>query len=882
MHDEPPPSIADAAFTKAWRELIDSSRVDEEDVLNWLRERERERTGKHTLVDLVRPTPVPLSVGGEGAPGAPTSTDVGGGRYKDLGRLGIGGMGEVRRVFDRRLNRRVAMKVLRKDTENVRTLHRFIEEAQATAQLQHPGVVPTYELGELDDGRPYFTMKEVQGNTLEELIRAVHGSKDQLGPDQRPWNTTRLVDALLRVCDAMAFAHARSVVHRDLKPSNIMAGAFGEVLVMDWGLAKILTADDDKETGPSEAPEAPEEEAVVTDRSRASALATRMGAVVGTPAYMAPEQATAGRISTSTDVYALGAVLYEILEGKPAFPEESLESLIQAKVGAPPPVPMGRPGRPVPEELRNICVKSMDPDPVRRYPSARELAIEIGTWLDGEKRRARARRVVEEARSLLPELRSLRDEAKQLVVQAAAMLRDVPPTAPVARKRVAWDLEDRASVLAQEAEVKTELYVQTLQTALNHDPELEEAHNLLAEHYRGLHEDSERRGDRLAATRLETSLRFHDRGGHTAYLRGDGALSLVTEPTGASVDLYRVVERDRRRAPEFVRHLGRTPIREVELRRGSYVLRIRSPGRTPVMYPVYIEREQHWDGIRPGEAAPTPVYLPPTEELGIDDVYVPAGWAIVGGDMEAIDPLPRARVWVDGFVMKRFPITNSEYLRFLNSLVDRGQVDEALKFAPRERGGGADEFGPLIYARRKDGHFGLRADADGDVWELDWPVLMIDWYGAMAYADWQSGPGRRWRLPSELEREKAARGVDGRFVPWGDVLDPTFCCMRESHTRRWMPHRVDSFPVDESVFGIRGLAGNVNDWCLDLYDPLLRPEDGSIARVLRPEDGDEQPRVHRGGRWSGTAKAARSATRMSSDAKVRTSALGARLARPLG
>jgi len=194
--------------------------------------------------------------------------------------------------------------------------------------------------------------------------------------------------------------------------------------------------------------------------------------------------------------------------------------------------------------------------------------------------------------------------------------------------------------------------------------------------------------------------------------------------------------------------------------------------------------------------------------------------------------------------VKRFPVTNREYLAFLDDLVATGREEEALRHAPRERGGKEGETGALIYGRRPDGRFELVADADGDVWLPGYPVCMVDWWGARAYAEWLAArTGLPWRLPGELEWEKAARGVDGRFFPWGDVLDPSWCCMRDSHPGRLLPAVVDSYPVDESPCGVRGMAGGMRDWCADLYDrdrPTL--VDSSVGP---PDVGDVTDRARR-------------------------------------
>src|SRR5262249_39524000 len=186
-----------------------------------------------------------------------------------------GGMGIVLRGRDPDLNRTLAIKVLLdKYVGNADVERRFLEEVQVTAQLQHPGVPPVHEVGRLDDGRPFFAMKLVKGRTLAELLKERR---------DLPENLPRF----LAVCQTLAYAHARGIIHRDLKPSNIMVGAFGEIQVMDWGLAKVI-AKEELSTGP-----APEPSTIFTARTGVDGMQSQAGTVVGTPAFMAPEQARA-------------------------------------------------------------------------------------------------------------------------------------------------------------------------------------------------------------------------------------------------------------------------------------------------------------------------------------------------------------------------------------------------------------------------------------------------------------------------------------------------------------------------------------------------------------------------------------------------------------
>jgi serine/threonine-protein kinase len=274
---------------------------------------------------------------GNGALVEPSSAELpspgeGPGRYELFGEIARGGMGAVLRGRDVDLGRELAVKVLlRSHKDRPELVRRFVEEAQIGGQLQHPGVVPIYELGALADRRPFFTMKLVQGRTLAEHLRARPTPADDL---------PRLLSVFESVCQTVAYAHARGVIHRDLKPSNVMVGSFGEVQVMDWGLAKVLRQGgaDEGRPAPRDDPEAAVGE-IRTARSGSGADASEAGSVLGTPGYMAPEQARGevGAVDERADVFGLGAILCEILTGEPAFtgrdPDEATRKATRGDLG---------------------------------------------------------------------------------------------------------------------------------------------------------------------------------------------------------------------------------------------------------------------------------------------------------------------------------------------------------------------------------------------------------------------------------------------------------------------------------------------------------------------------------------------------------------------
>ena len=302
------------------------------------------------------------------------------GRYRLDGEVGRGGMGTVWRVWDSKLRRLLALKVVAEerptvDVEGRRS--RFLMEAQITAQLDHPGIAPVHELGADEHGRAYFTMKLVDGETLARVLeRWVEGDGT--------WSRERILGLLVRVCEAVAYAHERSVVHRDLKPQNIMIGRFGEVYVMDWGLARVAG---DNDVGVEPAYASPDLDA------REDARATRDGEVLGTPAYMAPEQARAenASLTPAADVYAVGAMLYELLTRTPPYADRARDRVaIWRDALATPPTPIAELEPNAPEELVSICERAMAREPELRYASMLDLAADLRAHLEERVVRAHA------------------------------------------------------------------------------------------------------------------------------------------------------------------------------------------------------------------------------------------------------------------------------------------------------------------------------------------------------------------------------------------------------------------------------------------------------------------------------------------------------------
>ena len=338
--------------------------------------------------------------------------------------LGRGGMGEVLLARDQRIERDVAVKRMRSRSPSESARTRFLREARIQARLEHPAIVPVYALGEASDGTPYFTMKRLTGVTLEE----------SLGNPASPLDLKGKLRALVDVCMAIEFAHSRGVVHRDLKPTNIMLGDFGEVYVLDWGIARVLD-------GACRASSTSDIETLDGG--------TQVGALLGTPGYMAPEQIQSPSVGPPADVYALGSILFEILVGAPLHPrggEAFASTLIEPAIA-----PSQRASeRAIAPELDAACLAALASDPAQR-PSARGLADRIQRYLDGDRdvalRRALAAEGVGRARDAL----ASGDPARRAeAMSAAGRALALDPESPDAANVVAGLMLETPKQLPQE------------------------------------------------------------------------------------------------------------------------------------------------------------------------------------------------------------------------------------------------------------------------------------------------------------------------------------------------------------------------------------------------------------------------------------------------
>lgn len=395
-------------------------------------------------------------------------------RYSILRPHAQGGLGKVSLAFDRELNRNVALKQIRNDrADDAASQSRFVQEAEITGQLQHPGIVPVYGLGTNAQGQPYYAMRFIEGQNLKAALKDFHRKHT---PRQRMQGPTAvefrsLLGRFINVCQAIEYAHSRNVVHRDLKPDNILLGPYGETLVVDWGLAKCL------DQAPSKDEEAEE---IQSDRfplklRNSGSSGTLDGSAIGTPSYMSPEQA-AGRLSDvgrASDIYSLGATLFTILTGKPPISGDDLSDILaKTQSGRLNSIREFAPY--VSLALEAICYKALAKDPNRRYTSAKELAADVENWLADEPVTARKESAVEKLHRFVRKNQSLVTGIGSLAVASLMIL----AVTTLYRARLAEVRNEQAVTKSQNEALEQVANQQTLFANLNNVRERSTRQNL--------------------------------------------------------------------------------------------------------------------------------------------------------------------------------------------------------------------------------------------------------------------------------------------------------------------------------------------------------------------------------------------------------------------
>ncbi|MCB9891481.1 MAG: SUMF1/EgtB/PvdO family nonheme iron enzyme [Planctomycetes bacterium] len=822
-------------------------------------------------------------------------------RYESRWEVTRGGMGIIKRVWDDDLGRCVAMKVMRRSQGGPLTeggtqptrLERFIAEAQVTSQLDHPGVIPVYDVGIDEEGAVYFTMPFVKGRTAHDIFRLARENANG-------FDLTRALEVLLKVCDTLAFAHARGVVHRDVKPSNVMVGRFGEVYVMDWGLAKVR-GQADRETSRPTVGDGPVPTVIQTDRIQGrqrSVSTTQDGTILGTPSYMSPEQGF-GRIDEvgpATDVYAVGAMIYTLLTDREPYVEPgvrpSLNALLDSLLEGPPrPVVDIDPKAPV--ELVSICEKAMARKVAHRYASMTHLSEDLRAFLSGRVVRAHRTGPIAELRKWIARNRAVAlmggvailtlivgllvslyfygrelvsvSESRQLIAELHARstgqeladlvdrVDDLWPLVPDRAPRIEAWLRDAQELVDRIPAIESVMRRVTNEPSAS-DPERQRKHTLRLATLENILQELVSFREGMPDPRD----RFHLVGGtFPDVVRRRDALALVGKNQA---------EAEWRRIGKEIANDQTYGGLELEPQWGLIPL-----GRNP-----RTGLQEFWHVLSGTRPEPNPGF--PDEhpnrwmvsgETGLVFVLIPGGSFDMGASSNEgasgwEQPVQRD-VRLSPFFLSKYEMTQGQWTRLMRS-------------NPSFLWEGHQDLGvPITSSHPVEKVTWDECDLVLSRLSLDFPTEAQWEYACRAgqQAPWWTGgdPRRLADAENVLEAMGAKLGTATTETadPWNDGYGP--------HAP------VGSYRANP--FGLHDVHGNVMEWCRDVWarygDAQPRPGDGLMIRAsgTPPSDRDLSRHTHRGGAWTYTAAFARSSIRSGRQRDENDAALGVRPFRAL-
>ncbi len=703
--------------------------------------------------------------------------DIGPDRYVVLEEIARGSMGRVVLAYDDVLQRHVALKILHdKHRADKLSCYRFSMEARITGRLQHTSMVPIYDMGVLPSGQRFFAMRVIEGMSLQDVLRGRAGGDRRMLTD---FGRDRLITVMRRVCQGVAYAHAHKVVHRDLKPANILIGEFGEVAVVDLGLARQVVIDPSDQ---ADIPEARELANAETGRI------TRVGSVIGTPYYMSPEQAMGlqDMVGPQSDVYGLGAILYHVLANRPPFSGQKVnEVLAKVRRGGATPPSRAAPDQDVPGDLDAIVMRALSMDPEVRHSGAQALAGELGAYQQSARAREkdqavsaqRARRATEAFAAYEKEQARL----DQIRGRMHALSHEVKQSDPVERRRLIWQAQRQVAFQRERVEATIAEAVRQSRMALTGEhPEVRTRLTVLLQ-TRYLRAENARDA---AATAYYGRLLSNLDDGMRRWLARGAPLSLASSPSTLNAAVYRYQERERGLRADLTVERGTTPLEIADVPVGSCVATV-TGGGTTLRVPFVVRRDRQVELDVTWPERPRPGFA-----------VVTAGRFLYGGDEVLDEGQPPRHARLPTYQIGVHPVTCLEYHEWLEDLAQRDPKQHALRL-PRLALGGAPLWGPVGVR-----HFGRFSPHR--------PVTGITLGDAHAYAGWRSARDSvRYKLPTSAEWEKAARGVDGRLWPWGDRHEPSF-----ARGERPEMHDVGLFPDDVSPYGVHDLASGVIEWTL--------------------------------------------------------------------
>ncbi len=714
-------------------------------------------------------------------------------RFSGIKTIGLGGIGSVLSGYESSLKRDIAIKILRPAYRSKKKfLNRFIREARATAQIEHPNIVPVHELGVMDELGVFFTMKKVEGENLRTVIQQLSENDPEYVVK---YTRNRLLEIFIAACNGVAFAHSKGIIHRDLKPANIMLGDYGEVLVMDWGLVKYIG---DKN-------QLDEEQKIDLETnigglgSKDDSMMTLDGSISGTPAFMAPEQAS-GRINEideRSDLYSLGAILYTILTMKSSPFDEKLttnEVLSHVVNNYFSPPRKRSPRLKIPKELEAICLKAMQRNKADRYPSVKDLIRDIHNFMENYpvvaypvppitrlvklcRRRplipsvlvvsiftfltATAMHYIESSTRTTEFLKFADYSINQgnvFLVRAKntymniqdSLSKEEDELHPDKEYKLKEDLTKLVAEFNNQYDLAIEFLTRVEGLGLKH----EQITTSLAKIFKNRLEFSIMTGNYNETRKLIEMLRLRRRKAFydiiendsqlfesvKMIIQGEGKLYVRSIPPEVNVTGYKIESFSKFNPADCdIFFSGKTPLENKKLPQGSYILIFKKPDLPEVRYPVQIVR---------GKIENIKLVIPTEIPSGM--AYVPAG--PISLNSQSGDPqFSWHKVFVPGFFMKTHEVSFGEYLTFWKSLSNQSDRRKYM-------GKYISENEDRSYMNLWDKDCNLR-----EPFTPEMPVIGITGMAAKAYCAWLSEQTKtECRLPTNYEWEKAALGVAGR------------------------------------------------------------------------------------------------------------------------
>jgi len=751
-------------------------------------------------------------------------------RYKLVSQIGEGGSGIIYKASEQSFERDLAIKVLKeKFRKNPLAIRRFLREAKTTAELEHPSIVSVHELGYSEDYGCFFTMQKITGESLQTILNILLQGDKRL---RKKYNYIKLMEIFIKICQGIAYAHSKKIIHRDLKPENIIVGRFGQVLIIDWGLAKRMTKNPTKKTDKNEAN--------LDDTSDVSK--TVHGTINGTPTNMSPEQACGMQdgIGFKSDIYSLGTILYEMLCYHPPFEDKKLQTVL-TKVVSGNFVPPSKKNKemPISKELEAITIKAMETNPYERYDSVNELIDDVRSAIGNLPVIAYKAPLHHSIYRFLQRHRIITATAVSVFIGIIFSLLFVRIKTST---RVKANLETAENIMIQvnntmlkAKALNRQIIVETDQELLNqYQRELKEAEVTMTSQitatlslYSSAGQHSLLPNFALSKARpilkelinyaletqqpdmLDYSIRLAEDWSRkplypyiidnryiyesiVSYREGNGSLTVKITPEPLMVEIFKINETPRgdfetEEQPSIILKDGN---RSVQIPKGEYVAHIETQHLDKIIYSFKIEHI---------EAEEINLHLP--DKVPTQMIFIPGGPAWVGGPFSSHNKLINTNI--SSFFIKKYEVTFAEYYKFWRTLdtFNRNRYCPYIQLN--------ENIKSYVPAWDKYGNY-------NSFCKPYLPVVGVTHEAADAFCKWLSiKENQKYRLPTNLEWEKAARGGDCRKFVWGNdhTLEKTFTrSNKEAKENYKFWAKPGSFPDDMSVYGVMDMSGNVREW----------------------------------------------------------------------